>query len=52
MARLHRKAKAIDDLSYSSSNCVAIKKEQQQYSDIFKFLSIQQEEYFELFGGG
>ena len=48
--RLQRKARAIDDLLYSSSNHVAIKEELQQYSDLFKFLSTQHQEYCELLG--
>ena len=47
MARLQRKASAIDDLLYSTTNHVAVKEELGQYSDIFKLLSTY-EEYCEL----
>ena len=50
MARLQWNAKAIDDLLYSSSNHIAVKEELQQYSDIFKFLWTQHEEWCELLG--
>ena len=50
VARLQRKARATDDLLYSSSNHVAVKEELQQYSDLFKLLSIHHEEYCELLG--
>ena len=50
VARLQRKARATDDLLYSSSNHVAVKEELQQYSDLFKLLSTDHEEYCELLG--
>ena len=48
VARLQGKARATNDLLYSSSNHVAVKEEFQQYSDLFKFLSTHYEEYCEL----
>ena len=47
VARLQRKARAIDDLLYSSSNHVhvAVKEELQQCSDLFKLLPTHHEEY-------
>ena len=48
VARLRRKARAIDDLLYCSSNHLAVKQEFQQYSDLFKLLSPHHEEYCEL----
>ena len=50
VTRLQRKARAINDLLYSSSYYVAVKKELQQYSDLFKLLSTHHEEYCELLG--
>ena len=50
VARLQRKARAIDDLLYSSSNHVGVKEELQQYSDLLKLLSTHHEEYCELLG--
>ena len=50
VARLQRKARAIDDLLYPSSNHVAVKEELQQYSDLFKLLSTHHEDYCELLG--
>ena len=47
VARLQRKARAIDDLLYSSSNHVAVKEELQQHSDMFKLPSTHHEEYCE-----
>ena len=52
MARLQRKARAIDDLLYSATNHVAVKEELGQYSDIFKLLSTYHEEYCELVDAG
>ena len=45
MTRLQRKVRAIDDLLYSATNHVAVKEEPGQYSDIFKLLSTDHEEY-------
>ena len=49
MAILQRKPEPIYD-PYSSSNHVPVTEELLQYSHIFKLLSIQHEEYFELIG--
>ena len=46
VASLQRKARAINDLLYSSGNHVAVKEELQQYSDLFKLLSTHPEEYY------
>ena len=51
MARFQRKARAIDDLLYSTTNHVAVKEELGQYSDIFKLLSTY-EEYCKLVDAG
>ena len=48
MTRLHRKARATDDLLYSATNHVAAKEELGQYSDFFQLLSTYQEECCEL----
>ena len=48
MTRLHRKARATDDLLYSATNHVAGKEELGQYSDFFQLLSTYQEECCEL----
>ena len=45
-ASLQRKARAINDLLYSSGNHVTVKEELQQYSDPFKLLSTHHEEYY------
>ena len=50
MTRLKRKARAIDDHLYSSSNQVTVKEELEQYSDLFKLLSTHHEEHCELLG--
>ena len=50
VAIFQRKARATDDLLYSSSNHVAVKEELQQYSDLFKLVSTHQEEHCELLG--
>ena len=47
MTKLQRKARAINDLLYSATNHVAVKKEIGQSSDIFKWLSTYHEEYCE-----
>ena len=50
VAIFQRKARAIDDLLYSSSNHVAVKEELQQYSDLFKLVSTHHEKHCELLG--
>ena len=48
MSRMQRKARAIDFLIYSAGNQVAVRKEIDQYSDFFKFITNYHEEYCEL----
>ena len=48
MRGMQRKAKAINDLLYSSGNQVAVREELDHYSVLFKLVTNHHEEYCEL----